>query len=119
MRDLRLNGTWSDVGITAADQARFFRRFDLLCPPRHRRYARRLLSTVVAPQSWGIAAAAREEGLAVFFKGGWRRELVNQGALVETGDGRRLAIAVLTDRASYGEGRVTVEGVARRLLRGR
>ena len=117
MRSLELNGTWSGVGITAADQARFFIRFDRLCPPRHRAYARRLLARVVAPQSWGIPAVARPAGFATLFKGGWRRTLVNQGALLETRDGRRLAIVVLTDGAEYGHGRGTVEGIARRLLR--
>ena len=79
-------------------------------------YARRLLSSIVAPQRWGIAPAASRHGLRVFFKGGWRTTLVNQGALLETGDRRRLAIAVLTDGAPYGHGRSTIEGVARRLL---
>jgi hypothetical protein len=117
MRSLELDGTWSEVGITAADQARFFLRVDRLCPRRHRPYARRLLSSIVAPQRWGIAPAAGRHGLRVFFKGGWRTSLVNQGALLETGDRRRLAIAVLTDGAPYGHGRTTIEGVARRLLR--
>ena len=117
MRSLELNGTWSEVGITAADQARFFLRFDRLCPRRHRAYARGLLSSIVAPQRWGIAPAARLHDLGVFFKGGWRTTLVNQGALLETGDRRRLAIAVLTDGAPYGHGRTTIEGIAHRLLR--
>ena len=102
MRSLRLNGTWSEVEITAADQARFFRRIDRLCPRRHRAYARRLLATIVAPQSWGIPAAARPLGLRALFKGGWRRDLVNQGARLETRDGRRLSIAILTDTTTYG-----------------
>ena len=118
MRSLELDGTWSGVGITAADQARFFLRFDRLCPRRHRRYARRVLATVVPKQSWGIPAVARPAGFATFFKGGWRRTLVNQGALLVARDGRRLAIVVLTDGDEYGRGRGTVEGVARRLLGG-
>jgi hypothetical protein len=119
MRDLRLNGTWSEVGITAADQARFFRRFDRLCPRRHRRYARRLLVTIVPGQRWGIPRAARPRGFATFFKGGWRRGLVNQGALLETGDRRRLSIVVLTDGIAFPQGTRIVEVVARKLLRPR
>ena len=116
MRHLQLNGTWSEVGITAADQARFFRRFDLLCPRRHRRYARRLLASIVPRQRWGIPRAARRHPLATFFKGGWRRGLVNQGALLETGDRRRLSIVVLTSGLRFGEGTRVVEGITRRLL---
>jgi hypothetical protein len=117
MRNLQLNGTWSNVGITAVDQARFFRRFDRLCPRRHRRYARRLLSSVVPRQSWGIPHVARPLGLGVFFKGGWRRGLVNQGALLETGDGRRLSIVVLTSGLRQPAGRRAIETIARKLLR--
>jgi hypothetical protein len=116
MRALRLNGTWSEVEITAADQARFFRRFDRLVPRRHRAYARRLLSTIVAKQTWGIAPAARRRGYTTFFKAGWRRRLVNQGALLETADGRRVAIVVLIDGLRVGAAVRTIAGVTRRLL---
>ena len=119
MRHLELNGTWSDVGITAVDQARFFLRFDRLCPRRHRAYARGLLASVVAPQRWGIPRAARRHRLKVFVKGGWRRGIVNQGALLETGDGRRLSIVVLTSQLDFRRGTHVVEAVARRLLRAR
>jgi hypothetical protein len=117
MRSLRLNGTWSEVEVTAADQARFFVRFDRLVPRRHRAYARRLLSGIVPEQSWGIPRIARRQDFKAFFKGGWRRGLVNQGALLETGDRRRVAIVVLTDGVSFAFGTGTIEGLARRLLR--
>jgi hypothetical protein len=117
MTGLRLNGTWSEVEVTAADQARFFLRFDGLTPPRHRAYARRLLGSIVARQSWGIPRVARPLGFTVMFKGGWRRGLVNQAALLETNDGRRLSIAVLTDgQPRFAAGRASIERVARRLL---
>lgn len=117
MRSLRLNGTWSEVEITAADQARFFLRFDRLCPRRHRAHARGLLSSIVPNQSWGIPRVARPQGFKAFFKGGWRTGIVNQGAMLETGDRRRMAIVVLTDGASFTDGTRTIEGVTRRLLR--
>lgn len=117
MRALRLNGTWSEVEVTAADQARFFHRFDRLVPRRHRAYARRLLGTIAPKQSWGIPRAARPLGFRALFKGGWRRRLVNQGALLETGDGRRLAVVVLTDGMRFADGARTVKQLARRLLR--
>ena len=116
MRNLQLNGTWSEVGITAADQARLFLRIDRLVPPRHRPYARSLLRTIVIKQSWGIPAPARRRGFEVFFKGGWRsNSLVHQAALLER-DGRRLSIAVLTTSPTHDDGRATIEGITRRLL---
>ena len=87
-------------------------------PPRHRRLARSLLSSIVPWQRWGIAAVARREGLRAWFKGGWRTDVVHQVALVE-GRGRREAIAILTRGSpSFEYGVATVEGVARRLLKG-
>jgi hypothetical protein len=53
MRRLALAGAWSEAGLTPADQARLFLRLDAVVPARHRRYARRLLSEVVAGQRWG------------------------------------------------------------------
>ena len=117
MRSVTLNGTWSEVGITAGDVARFFRRLDRITPRRHRAYARRLLSTIVARQSWGIPAIARPLGYRVFFKGGWRRGVVNQAALLETGDGRRLSIAILTDgQPRFRTGTRAIERLAARFL---
>jgi hypothetical protein len=120
MRHFATAASWGDTQIAAADQARFFIQIDRLVPPRHRRYALRLLSHVIAPQRWGIpAAAGRRE--RVFLKGGWRPEPsgweINQAALVERG-GRRMSLAVLTDHdRTDGYGHETVRGVAARLLR--
>jgi hypothetical protein len=121
MRRFVLKTRWGDTLITAADQARLFARIDLLVPERHRAYARRLLSSIVEEQRWGIPRATPAEW-ALFFKGGWRmrsgHNVVNQAALLEM-DGRRVALAVLSDgNPSHGYGVETVRGVARRLLRG-
>jgi len=119
MRDFSVYGSWTSAQITAADQARLFRRLDRLLPARHREYARGLLSSVVSEQSWGIPAGAPPRW-RVYFKGGWRPtprgRLVHQAGRLEDGD-RVLSIAVLTDGGpSHGYGTRTVRGVTRALL---
>jgi len=109
-------GHWAGARITAADQARFFLSIDKLVPAAHRRYARKLLSSIVTSQRWGIARAARRERVKVFFKGGWRNGITHQVALLERG-GRRLALAVLTSGSpSMGYAEETIERIASRVL---
>jgi len=112
---------WGGSGITASDQARFFVRVDRLVPPRHRRYAMRLLRGIVPEQRWGLARAV-PDGWRVAFKGGWgalgTREVNHQAGLFTRGE-ERVAVAVLTaDNPSDAYGQETLRGVARRLLRG-
>jgi hypothetical protein len=109
-------GHWSDARITAADQARFFLRIDRLVPAAHRELARALLSGIIAPHRWGIARIAHERGLKAFFKGGWRKGLEHQAALLE-GRGHRVALVVLTAGSPSAEyGRATEAGIAARAL---
>jgi hypothetical protein len=112
---------WGGSTITAADQARLFLRIDRFVPRRHRAYAMRLLRTVIPGQRWGIAAAV-PHGWTIAFKGGWgrgqTRQVDHQAALL-TRDRERVAVAILTaDNPSDGYGFASIEGVARRLLRG-
>jgi beta-lactamase family protein len=109
-------GHWAAARITAADQARLFLRIDMLVPPAHRRYARKLLSSIVPTQRWGIAPVARRKGIKIFFKGGWRNGITHQVALLERG-GRRVALAVLTSGSpSMGYRVETIERIAARVL---
>jgi hypothetical protein len=121
MRDLTVGGHWGNVYFSAADQARFFFRFDKLVPARSRGYARHLLSSIVSYQRWGFSRFARRRGWTTFFKGGWRQtglgSLVHEAALFERG-GRRFSLAVLTDgNPSHAYGTETLRGVALRLFR--
>ncbi|HST32673.1 MAG TPA: hypothetical protein VLJ80_04030 [Solirubrobacteraceae bacterium] len=119
MRDYEPGGgTWGFTEVSAADLARFFFHLDGLIPRRFDDYARWLLSSIEASESWGIPAVARPE-FHVYFKGGWLPEsegLVNQAARLER-PGIVFSLAVLSTHdpsMSYGE--QTIEGVTRRLL---
>lgn len=119
MTDFQVSGSWGSAHITAADQARFFAALNELIAPRYRDYARALLSSISAEQSWGIPEVARPEW-QTFFKGGWLLHedgrLVHQVARLEK-DGSAMAIAVLTDGdPSDAYGRETIQGIAAHLL---
>jgi beta-lactamase class A len=121
MRQFVPHVVWGGSTVTADDQARFFLRVDRLVPRRHRAYAMRLLRTVVPSQRWGIARAV-PRGWQIAFKGGWgrgvTRQVDHQAALL-TNRGLRVSLAILTaDNPGDGYGTATLEGVARRLLRG-
>jgi hypothetical protein len=120
MHDFTPGVDWANEEISCADMARFFYRMQSLIPRQFRSYARRLLSSVTASESWGIPEVARPQW-RVYFKGGWRltaqgQQLVSQIARLEQ-HGRRIAIAVMTvgdPSMPYGED--TIEGVTAGLL---
>jgi D-alanyl-D-alanine dipeptidase len=120
MRGFTVAYSWGYAHFSAIDQARFFYLFDRLVPPRSRRYARRLLSSIVTYQRWGFSRYALARGFQVFFKGGWRGTgrgaLVHEAALFERRP-VRFSMAVLTDgNASHGYGTATLRGVAARIF---
>jgi hypothetical protein len=111
---------WGLSEITARDQARFFRKIDSYLPKRHRAYGMHLLASVIPPQRWGIPPAL-PDGWRIWFKGGWGSgtgRVTHQVALLREGD-RRITLAILTQfNPSQAYGERTIQGVARRLLRG-
>ena len=111
---------WGLSTIDVADQTRFFRHIDRQVPRRHRRYAMRLLRSVIPAQRWGIARA-RPRGWALYFKGGWGSGtgwVDHQVALLRRGR-RRVSVAILiTSSPSHAYGNETLRGVTARLLRG-
>jgi hypothetical protein len=120
MRRFHATRPWGLSTIDVADQTRLFLHIDRQIPRRHRRYAMRLLRSIVPAQRWGIARA-RPRGWALYFKGGWGSGTGwadHQVALLRRGR-RRLAVAILiTSSPSHEYGNETLRGVAARLLRG-
>ncbi len=120
MRRFHATRPWGLSTIDVADQTRFFLRIDRRVPGRHRRYAMRLLGSIVPTQRWGIARV-RPRGWALYFKGGWGSGTGwadHQVALLRRGR-RRLAVAILiTSSPSHDYAKETLRGVAARLLHG-
>jgi hypothetical protein len=111
---------WGLSRIDAEDQARFFFRIDRLIPPRHRRYAMRLLEHITPSQRWGIGRV-KPRGWRLYFKGGWGSGsgLVDHQVALLTRGSERVSLAILTYAdGSHAYGKETLRGVAKRLLRG-
>jgi D-alanyl-D-alanine dipeptidase len=122
MRDFSVSGSWGSSLISAADQARFFRRFDSMIPAGSRDYARELMSSIDRRQRWGFPRPALDLGFEAFFKIGWRGtaagRLVHAVGMFERG-GERVSLAVLTDgNPSHDYGTDTIRGAAERAFRG-
>ncbi len=111
---------WGGSSTTARDQAVMFQRLERLLPPRHRAYGLRLLRTIVPSQRWGVARVV-PDGWRIYHKSGWGSgsgAVDHQAALLVKGD-RRVALAITTtSNPSHKEGKVTLRGIAFRLLRG-
>jgi hypothetical protein len=120
MRQFRYDPIWGLSRTSARDQARFMYRFERYLPKRHRHYARRLLTRIVPAQRWGIGRVPMH-GWKLHFKGGWGSgtgAVDHQIAFLDS-HGYRVAVAILTTSSpSHGYGKVTLKGVARRLLWG-
>ena len=116
MREFAPSFVWGASRVSARDQTKLFLDIDRFVVPRHRRFAMRLLGSIVSYQRWGIARV-RPPGWALYFKGGWVRGTENQVGLLRRGE-RRVAVAVFTAGQSAAYGRETEREVARRLLRG-
>jgi hypothetical protein len=112
---------WGHSAITPRDQARYFHRIDRYVPRRHRRYAMRLLATIVLSQRWGIAQVA-PEGWRLYFKGGWSTGtglVDHQVALLRLGKARVSLCITTRFNPDHEYGKQTLRGVALRLVGGR
>ena len=120
MQRFRTALIWGRSRIDARDQTRYFLHIDRLIPPRHRAYAMTLLRTVVPSQRWGVGEVA-PPGWRLYFKGGWGSgtgAVDHQVALLTRGS-LRVSVAIMTTgNGSHELGKVTLRGVAARLLRG-
>ena len=107
MQDYEQGSGWVDTRASAWDEARLFSRLESLVPAAGRSLARRLLSSIIPIQRWGIPAAAGPEGWTSYFKGGWLgtdNKLMIQAAWLEK-DTKKWALAVMSDEnltRSYG-----------------
>ncbi len=119
MEDYEQGAGWVDARASAWDEARLFSKFEKLVPAAGRSLARRLLSSVIPIQRWGIPAAAGPEGWTSYFKGGWLgldNKLMVQAAWLEKGK-KRWALAVMSDEnATRSYGWDTQKGVTGLLL---
>jgi hypothetical protein len=111
---------WGHSRVNAVNQTRLFLRVDRYVARRHRRYAMRLLRSIVPSQRWGVGRVA-PRGWRLHFKGGWGSgtgAVDHQVALLRKGR-LRVAIAVMTTaNGSHAYGKATLRGVFRRLMRG-
>jgi hypothetical protein len=109
---------WGLSQTTARDQARFFYSIDSYVPARHRKYALRLLESIVPSQRWGIARVA-PPGWRLYFKGGWGSGtgLVDHQSALLTSRRSRVALSITTRfNGTHEYGKATLRGVARRLV---
>ena len=119
MRHFATGYSWIAAQVTAADQARFFYRYEHYLPARSVTFARSLLGGITPIQRWGIPAAAGPDGWHVYFKGGWLGDdnnAVTQAAWLRRGH-LRWALSVLTaDDPTNAYGWQTLKGVTGLLL---
>ena len=119
MQDYEQGSSWIDTRASAWDEAHFFSRLESLVPAAGRSLARRLLSSVIPIQHWGIPAAAGPAGWTSYFKGGWigmDNKLMVQAAWLEKGK-QRWALAVMSDgNLTRSSGWDTQKGVTGLLL---
>jgi hypothetical protein len=111
---------WGSSETTPRGQARFLHRIEGLVPATHRRYAMRLLATVIPAQRWGVGRVP-PAGWRLYFKGGWSSGtgLVDHQVALYRAGGERFSLALFTRfDPSHEYGKETLRGLAARLLRG-
>jgi hypothetical protein len=110
---------WGLSQVNAAEQSRFMSRLARYIPKRHERYARYLLSHIVASQRWGIGQVDRPDW-RYYFKGGWGSgtgAVCHQVAFIRRGDLKISYAVMITSSPSHAYGTDTLRGVFARLMR--
>lgn len=112
------NVRWGLSKVSAGDQARFASQIEELLPKRHKRYALRLLGSIVSSQRWGVGKE-RPTGWDLFFKGGWGTTFwLNHQVGFLKRNGCRVPFAIMTrGNPSPGYGMKTLRGIADRLFK--
>ena len=111
---------WGQSEITPRGQALYLSRIDQLVPAAHRRYAMRLLATVIPTQRWGVGRVPHR-GWRLYFKGGWGSGtgLVDHQVALYRAGGERFSLALFTQfDPDHDYGKETLRGLAARLLQG-
>ena len=120
MKRFKYNPVWGLSRIDATDQARFMYHLLRFIPPRHRAYARFLLSHITPSQRWGIGQV-KPAGWKLYFKGGWATGTgrVDHQVAYLARHGHKVSIAILTQfDPSHLYGEQTLKGISGRLVRG-
>lgn len=120
MHNFQYNSVWGLSRTSPRDQVRFMYHLDRFIPKSHRSFARYQLAHIVPSQRWGVGQVPLH-GWRLYFKGGWGSasgRVDHQVACLEKGT-HRISLAIFTEfDPNHAYGKATLEGVARRLLKG-
>jgi hypothetical protein len=111
--------TWGQTTWPLTSGTEFFRQLARLCVPPSSGAAEvlDLMGKVVPDQRWGIGSASWPGSSYVGFKGGWGPlpapgYLVRQFGIVETADGRGIAVGLIAHAGTFEDGQSVLDRLA-------